>query len=97
MSPEHAAPDVYFADLFERTQQRLTERLGQAVGTILRDPAATPSLGGEAVPKVIAQLRLDEGTQQVVVRFCDAQTGATIRELAPSFVALAAAGAGRTM
>jgi len=87
--PDAAPAGGHFSELFERARRALVE-LGGLRAEALDGPAAggIPSPDGT---RVAAQLRLDERTREVVVRFVDVQTGATIRELPPRLVAATAA------
>lgn len=93
MTPKDAAPALgYFTELFERARRALIEQMGPALAGVLEHPGASApdsSAAGDGV-RIAAQLRVDGGTREVVVRFYDVATGTTISEVPPHLVAAAA-------
>jgi len=96
MTPKDAAPAIgYFTELFERARRALIEQMGPALSGVLEQPGLSgPGSSEPADPRdgarIAAQLRVDDRTREVVVRFYDLQTGTTIREVPPQLVAAAA-------
>lgn len=93
MTPKDAAPAIgYFTDLFERARRALIEQMGPTLAGVLEQPGASEADSSAARDglRIAAQLRVDDGTREVVVRFYDVATGMTIREVPPQLVAAAA-------
>lgn len=96
MTPKEAAPAIgHFTELFERARRALVEQMGPATASVLEQPRTSEPESIEAPPShdgvhVAAQLRVDDRTREVVVRFYDIHTGTTIREVPPRLVAAAA-------
>ena len=89
MTPKDETPAGYFTDLFERARRALTEHIGAEVAVL--DPGTPDQAPNSEAAHVAAQLRIDDRTREVIVRFYDVHTGSTIRELPPQLVAAAAA------
>lgn len=82
---------AYFSDLFERAARALAEHTAAGMDTeVSGHEAPAPASGGDPC-QVAAQLRIDDRTREVWIRFYDVHTGTTIREVQPSQVAAAAA------
>ncbi|HXF83336.1 MAG TPA: flagellar protein FlaG [bacterium] len=88
MTPGSESP-TYFSDLFERARRALVEHHAGTDAAALAPRAELDAPG--AAGGVAAQLRIDDRTREVVVRFYDLHTGATIREVPSAQVAAAAA------
>jgi len=91
MTPKDAAPAIgYFTELFERARRALIEQMGPALAGVLEQPGSSEPADPRQGARIAAQLRVDDRTREVVVRFYDLQTGTTIREVPPQLVAAAA-------
>jgi hypothetical protein len=88
MTAESASP-ANFSDLFERARRALAEHHTGSDATALEPPAGPGA--ASAAGAVAVQLRIDDRTREVMVRFYDVHTGATIREVPSTHVAAAAA------
>jgi hypothetical protein len=89
MTPKDEAPASYFTDLFERARRALAEHIGPEA--VVLHPGSVDQGGHGEASHVAAQLRVDDRTREVIVRFFDIHTGGTIRELPPQLVAATAA------
>jgi len=87
MTSPQDSPTRYFDDLFERARRALAERAASDRDALHAEPNGAAAGDGRGA----AQLRLDEATRDVLVRFYDTQTGHTIVEVPPQLVAAAAA------
>ncbi len=95
---ESNQPDVL--NLFERARQALMSQLqlGPAVADVLGVSAPTTSrTAQEATAPVAVQLAMNDRTQRVVVRLIDARTGAVLREMPSTALAVMAAKVGRAV
>lgn len=96
MTPKDPAPAIgYFTELFERARRALIEQMGPGLAGVLEQPGVSGSASSAPADRhdgtrIAAQLRFDDRTHEVVVRFYDVQTGTTIREVPPQTVAAAA-------
>jgi hypothetical protein len=81
---------AYFNDLFERAARALAEHGAGPEAPALHAGPVDGAAAGHGVA-VAAQLRIDDRTREVLIRFYDVNTGMTIREVQPSQVAAAAA------
>ena len=89
MTPKDETPATYFTDLFERVRRALAEHIGTEA--VVLDPGSLDQATNGEAGHVAAQLRIDDRTREVIIRFYDVHTGSTIRELPPQLVAAAAA------
>lgn len=89
MTPRDERPTTYFSDLFERARRALSEHNGGGDAVVF-DPRSVEAAAAEPAG-VAAQLRIDDRSREVIVRFYDVHTGTTIREVRPADVAAAAA------
>lgn len=90
MTPRGEGPATYFSDLFERARRALAEHNGGGDAVVF-DPQSVDAAASAESVGVAAQLRIDDRTREVIVRFYDVHTGTTIREAHPAEVAAAAA------
>jgi hypothetical protein len=87
-------------NLFERARQALLSQLqlAPAVADVLAVPSPAMSvMTPEATAPVAVQLAVTDRTQRVVVRLIDARTGAVLREMPSTALAVAAASIGRVV
>jgi len=87
-------------NLFERARQALIAQLqlAPAVADVLAVPSPAMSpMTPEARAPVVVQLAMTDRTQRVVVRLIDARTGAVLREMPSTALAVAAASIGRVV
>lgn len=86
-------------NLFERARQALMsqQQLAPAIADVLATvPSPTmPPTAPEATAPVAVQLAMDDSTQRVVVRLIDTRTGAVLREMPSTALAVVAARVGR--
>jgi hypothetical protein len=87
-------------NLFERARQALLSQvqLAPAVADVLAVPSSAMSpMTPELRAPVAVQLAMTDRTQRVVVRLIDARTGAVLREMPSTALAVAAARIGRVV
>ncbi len=87
-------------NLFERARQALMSQLqlAPAAAEILAMPSpALSPMAPEATAPVTLQLAMNDRTQGVVVRLIDARTGAVLREMPSTALAVVAARVGRAV